>query len=107
MHHGDSLEDDYVPDDNFVAVEEDEDDGVLIEDEDAGEEQNGIDPVEDSQASGSGQRPADDSGCTAKKRKRREKEKEKKAKVHYMSFIPGAHEFIALETSTARPSGTD
>lgn len=107
MHHGDSLEDDYVPDDNFVAVEDNDDDGVPIDDGDAGEELNGTDSVEDSQASGSGQRPADDTANAAKKRKRREKEKEKKAKVEYKSFIPRAMEFIASETSTARPRGAD
>lgn len=91
MNHGDSLEDDFVPDNDFVAVEDDDDDGVAIEDDDAGEDFNSGDTVEDSQASGSGPRPGgpvDDGANAAKKRKRREKEKEKKAKVHHTFFVP-------------------
>jgi len=87
MDHGDGLEDDYVPDDNLVA---DEDDGAVSIEDDDGEEFNG---VEDSPATGSGSRPAqtaaEDSAKAAKKRKRREKEKEKKAKKRRLLDIAG------------------
>ncbi len=78
MHHGDSLDDDYVPGDNLVAVEDD-DAGVSVEDDDGG-----LESVEDSHATGSDSRPAENAKV-AKKRKRREQEKEKKAKVHMLS----------------------